>query len=57
MAEAVVCGPDAERHVDAILEFVRAGFDDVYVHQIGPDQEGFFGFFERELLPLSAART
>jgi len=24
---------------------------DVYVHQIGPDQEGFFRFYEREVLP------
>jgi hypothetical protein len=21
------------------------------MHQIGPDQEGFFGFFEKEILP------
>ena len=27
----------------------NAGFDEVYINQIGPDQEGFFRFSEREL--------
>ena len=51
VAEAVVCGPDPERHRQAIEEYVDAGFDHVYVHQIGPDQEGFIRFYEREILP------
>jgi coenzyme F420-dependent glucose-6-phosphate dehydrogenase len=51
VAESVVCGPDPERHVEAIREFVDAGYDHVYFHQVGPDQEGFFQFFERELAP------
>ena len=28
-----------------------AGFDHVYVHQIGPDQAGFINFYQREILP------
>ena len=28
------------------------GYDHIYLHQIGPDQEGFFKFFKNELLPL-----
>jgi len=51
VAESVVCGPDPERHRQAIQEYIDAGYDHVYVHQIGPDQEGFFGFYEREILP------
>jgi G6PDH family F420-dependent oxidoreductase len=54
IAESVVCGPDPERHRAAIQEYVDAGYDHVYVHQIGPDQEGFFGFYEREVLPAFA---
>ena len=27
------------------------GYTEIYVHQIGPDQEGFFRFFEKEILP------
>jgi hypothetical protein len=30
---------------------VDAGFDHVYLHQIGPDQEGFFDFFTKEVAP------
>jgi len=51
IAESVVCGPDPERHRAAIQEYVDAGYDHVYVHQIGPDQDGFFDFYEREVLP------
>lgn len=51
LAKQIVCGPDPERHVEAIREFADAGFEYVYVHQIGRDQEGFFRFYEREILP------
>lgn len=51
IAETVPCGPDPQRHLDTIGEFVSAGYDHVYLHQIGPDQEGFFRFWEQELRP------
>jgi coenzyme F420-dependent glucose-6-phosphate dehydrogenase len=51
VAKSVVCGPDPEAHLDAIRKYVDAGFDHVYLHQVGPDQEGFFRFFESEVLP------
>ena len=51
IAEKVPCGPDPERHIKEITAFVEAGFDHVYIHQIGPDQEGFFQFYERHVLP------
>ena len=51
IAESVVCGPDAERHIAKIQEFIDAGFDHVYIHQVGPDQPGFFDFYKREVLP------
>lgn len=51
VAQTVVCGPDPERHLASVRSYVDAGFDHVYLHQVGPDQEGFFGFFERELRP------
>ena len=51
VAAVVTCGPDPEKHVEAIEAFVAAGYDHVYVHQVGPDQEGFIRFAERELLP------
>jgi len=51
MTEVVPCGPDPDVHLEHINRFVDAGYDHVYVHQIGPDQEGFFAFYEREILP------
>lgn len=51
VGESIVCGPDPERHRAAIQEYVDAGYDHVYIHQVGPDQEGFFDFYEREVLP------
>jgi coenzyme F420-dependent glucose-6-phosphate dehydrogenase len=50
VAESVVCGPDRDRHVQAIREFLEAGYDQVYVHQVGPDQEGFLSFYRDEVL-------
>jgi G6PDH family F420-dependent oxidoreductase len=50
VAEAVVCGPDVDRYLEKITEFDDAGFDHVYVHQVGADQESFFEFAQRELL-------
>jgi coenzyme F420-dependent glucose-6-phosphate dehydrogenase len=51
VAEMIICGPDPERHIAGVKEFVDAGYKHVYIHQIGPDQEGFFQFYEREVLP------
>src|SRR5919201_500272 len=47
--ETTVCGPDPERYVEALRPYAEAGFDHVAFHQVGPDQEAFFGFFDREL--------
>jgi coenzyme F420-dependent glucose-6-phosphate dehydrogenase len=51
VAEVVACGPDPERHLEVIRKFTEAGYDHVAIHQIGPDQDGFFDFYEREVLP------
>ena len=51
VAEQVVCGVDVDRHLAALAEFVTAGFDTVYVHGIGPDQETFLRFYTEEVLP------
>jgi coenzyme F420-dependent glucose-6-phosphate dehydrogenase len=50
VAEKVVCGPDPEAHRGMIETFAEAGYDHVYVHQVGPDQEGFLDFYSREIL-------
>jgi G6PDH family F420-dependent oxidoreductase len=54
IAKSVVVGPDASKYLAKIDEYVQAGFDHVYLHQIGPDQSGFIRFAEREILPRYA---
>lgn len=51
VSSTVVCGPDPGPHVEAIRRFEEAGFDRVYVHQVGPDQLGFIRFYGSEILP------
>ena len=51
VAEMVVCGPDPRRHLELIQKYVDAGFDHVYVHQVGPDQEGFMRFYREKIMP------
>ena len=54
LAESTPVGPDVERHVATIREMVEAGVDNVYIHQVGPDQAGFMKFFTDELRPALA---
>jgi coenzyme F420-dependent glucose-6-phosphate dehydrogenase len=51
VTENLPCGPDVAPYLDSFRTYVDAGFDHVYFHQIGPDQQGFLDFCERELLP------
>jgi len=51
VAESITCGPDPEVHLAKIRAYIDAGFDHVYLHQVGPDQAGFMQFAERELFP------
>jgi G6PDH family F420-dependent oxidoreductase len=51
IAEAIICGNKAQRHLDAIQEYVDAGFDHIYFHQVGADQEAFFQFYTKEIIP------
>jgi coenzyme F420-dependent glucose-6-phosphate dehydrogenase len=50
VAEEVICGGDPGPHREKIEEFADAGFDRVYVHQVGSDQEAFMRLYEREVL-------
>jgi G6PDH family F420-dependent oxidoreductase len=51
IGESVPCGPDIDRHVAALKEYEEAGFDELYVQQIGSRHEEFFEVFAREVLP------
>ena len=49
--ESVPCGPDVGAIVAAFQAFADAGFDELYVQQIGPRQAEFFELLEKEVLP------
>ncbi|MCA1729395.1 MAG: TIGR03557 family F420-dependent LLM class oxidoreductase [Actinobacteria bacterium] len=51
VGEAFSCGPDPEKHLQQLQAYAQAGYDEIYVQQIGPEQEGFFSFYEKEILP------
>jgi G6PDH family F420-dependent oxidoreductase len=51
VADKMPCGPDPEPIVELAKKYVDAGFDRVYVSQIGEEQEPFFKFFADELRP------
>ncbi|HLI37536.1 MAG TPA: TIGR03557 family F420-dependent LLM class oxidoreductase [Streptosporangiaceae bacterium] len=48
-------GPDPASYLETIRRYEEAGFTHLYFHQIGPDQEGFFRFWQTELAPALGA--
>jgi G6PDH family F420-dependent oxidoreductase len=51
VAESVPCGPDLDRHLEQIKAYEEAGFDELYINQIGPDQDAFFAAYREQVLP------
>jgi G6PDH family F420-dependent oxidoreductase len=51
LGESITCGPDVDRHVQTLQAYADAGFDELYVNQIGPDQDAFFAAYRDEVLP------
>ena len=44
------CGPDPEPYIEAIRAYVEAGFDEIYLGQVGGQLEGAFEFFATQVL-------
>jgi G6PDH family F420-dependent oxidoreductase len=51
VASETPCGADVEKHVEAIKAYAEAGFDELYVNQIGPEQDAFFEAYRDRVLP------
>ncbi len=51
LTKRVVCGPDSAHYRAMIDKYAEAGYDHIYLHQVGPDQAGFLKFCQQELLP------
>ncbi len=45
------CGPDPDVHAAGIRAYIDAGFDEVYIGQVGPEPDGFFEFYGSTVLP------
>jgi G6PDH family F420-dependent oxidoreductase len=56
VARLITCGPSAEHHLQAIDRYVTAGYDHIILVQVGPEQDKFIEFFERQLAPALAHR-
>lgn len=46
VASKIPCGPDPKRYLETLSEYIDAGYDEIYVQQIGPNQEQFFEFWQ-----------
>jgi G6PDH family F420-dependent oxidoreductase len=55
VGRSVVCGNDPDEHISALREYLDAGYDEVYINNIGPTREGFFRFYAEEILPHVSA--
>ena len=47
-------GPDLDEHVASLREYADAGVDELFVQQIGPEQDAFFDQWAPEILPQFA---
>jgi hypothetical protein len=52
LADKVACGPDPENAAEKIRTYVEAGFDEIYIAQMGSDQAGGIRFLTEKVLPL-----
>ena len=51
VAEKIPCGPDPELHLATIQSYVEAGYDEIFIAQVGDEQGEFLEFFAKELSP------
>jgi hypothetical protein len=51
VAAHFACGPAPKTQFEALDPYVEAGFDEVYVQQIGSHHEEFFRLWRDEMLP------
>jgi G6PDH family F420-dependent oxidoreductase len=51
ISESIACGPNPDKHAAQVRSYLDADIDEVYVQQIGPDMDGFFASWHRDVLP------
>jgi G6PDH family F420-dependent oxidoreductase len=50
-AESIVAGSDVDRHVQQLQDYVDAGYDEVYVANMGPNYAAMIEAYGRDVLP------
>jgi hypothetical protein len=50
-AKSVTCGSKADHHVEAFEPYVEAGFDEIYVANMGPHSVDMMKLYRDEVLP------
>jgi probable non-F420 flavinoid oxidoreductase len=51
MRETVLVSSDLDRHVEVLSELAALGFDEIYLHHVGREQERFIDAFGERVLP------
>ena len=51
VSEKYSCGPEVDEHLESFRSYEQAGYDEIYVSQIGGAGEDYFRWAEQELLP------
>lgn len=49
--ESVVAGPDPEQHFEQIKKYADAGYDELYIANMGPHHQEMIAFYRDEILP------
>ena len=47
-------GPDLDAHAESLQQYADAGVDELFVQQIGPEQDAFFTDWAKDILPRFA---
>lgn len=56
-ADSVTCGPDVDAHVEALLPAVEAGFEEVYVANMGPHYADMIAAYGEHVLPALRSKS
>jgi G6PDH family F420-dependent oxidoreductase len=55
--ESTACGKDVDEHVQAFAPYAEAGFDEIYIANMGPHYRDFFQLYAEEVLPRIRQRS
>ena len=49
-----MCGSDVDRHIEAFQPYLDAGFDEIYVANMGPNYKAMIRAYGEQVLPAVA---